>query len=120
VRTFGDYGVRNADEKRRELDVRYRTLAQRMTEQGTMTTAIIGIGNTGGTLARELAAGGEPVVLSAGSADNVRKLAAEIGTPATAALNNRGAVRGADTVILALWLGPMHAVIDEVADLLPG
>jgi hypothetical protein len=50
----------------------------------------------------------------------VQKLAAEIGTPATAALDNRDAVQRADTVILALWLGPMKAVIDEVADLLPG
>jgi predicted dinucleotide-binding enzyme len=30
-----------------------------------MTTAIIGIGNIGGTVARDLTAGGEPVVLSA-------------------------------------------------------
>ena len=85
-----------------------------------MTTAIIGVGNIGGTVARQLAAGGEPVLLSATNSDNVQKLAAEIGTPATAALDNRDAVQRADTVILALWLGPMKAVIDEVADLLPG
>jgi predicted dinucleotide-binding enzyme len=35
-------------------------------------------------------------------------------------LDNRDAVQRADAVILALWLGPMKAVIDEVADLLPG
>jgi 8-hydroxy-5-deazaflavin:NADPH oxidoreductase len=85
-----------------------------------MTTAIIGVGNIGGTVARELAAGGEPVLLSATSPDKFQKLAGEIGTPATAALDNRDAVQRADTVILALWLGPMKAVIDEVADLLPG
>ena len=85
-----------------------------------MSTAIIGIGNIGGTVARELASGGESVVLSAGSPDQVRTLAAEIGTAATAAKNNRDAVQRADTVILALWLGPMQAVIEEVADLLPG
>jgi predicted dinucleotide-binding enzyme len=85
-----------------------------------MTTAIIGVGNIGGTVARELASGGEPVLLSATNSDNVQKLAAEIGAPATAALDNRDAVQRADTVILALWLGPMKAVIDEVANLLPG
>jgi predicted dinucleotide-binding enzyme len=85
-----------------------------------MTTAIIGVGNIGGTVARELAAGGEAVVLSATNSDKVRKLAAEIGAPATAALDNRDAIQRADAVILALWLGPMKAVIDEVADLLPG
>jgi 8-hydroxy-5-deazaflavin:NADPH oxidoreductase len=85
-----------------------------------MTTAIIGIGNIGGTLARELASGGEAVVLSSTSPDAVRRLATEIGTPATAARSNRDAVQQADTVILALWLGPMRTVIEEVVDLLPG
>lgn len=85
-----------------------------------MTTAIIGIGNIGSTVARDLASGGESVVLSATSADQVQKLAAEIGKSATAAANNRDAVQRADTVVLALWLGPMQAVIEEVRDLLPG
>src|SRR4029077_20433392 len=85
-----------------------------------MTTAIIGIGNIGGTVARDLAAGGESVVLSAVNTDDLAKLAAEIGSRATAASSNRDAVQGADTIVLALWLGPMKAVIDEVGDLLPG
>ena len=48
-----------------------------------MTTAIIGVGNIGGTVAHELASGGEPVLLSATSSDKVQKPAAGIGTPAT-------------------------------------
>jgi 8-hydroxy-5-deazaflavin:NADPH oxidoreductase len=85
-----------------------------------MATAIIGVGNLGGTLARELASGGEPVILSASSQAKARKVAAEIGSPASAALNNRDAVQRADNVVFALWLGPIREVIDEVADLLPG
>jgi predicted dinucleotide-binding enzyme len=85
-----------------------------------MTTAIIGIGNIGGTVAHDLASGGEPVVLSAVNRDDLAKLAAEIGSGATAAASNRDAVQRADTVVLALWLGPMKTVIDEIADLLPG
>jgi 8-hydroxy-5-deazaflavin:NADPH oxidoreductase len=85
-----------------------------------MTTAIIGIGNIGGTVARELASGGEAVVLSATSRDAVERVANEIGTLATAARSNRDAVQQADAVILALWLGPMKTVIEEVVDLLPG
>jgi predicted dinucleotide-binding enzyme len=85
-----------------------------------MSTAIIGIGNIGGTLARDLASGGEPVVLSAVNPDDLARLAAEIGSRATAASSNRDAVQRADTIVLALWLGPMKTVIDEVADLLPG
>jgi len=85
-----------------------------------MATAIIGIGTLGGTVARELASGGEPVILSASSQTKARKVAAEIGSPASAALNNRDAVQRADNVVFALWLDPMREVIDEVADLLPG
>jgi 8-hydroxy-5-deazaflavin:NADPH oxidoreductase len=85
-----------------------------------MTTAIIGIGNIGGTVARQLASGGERVVISAVNREDLAKLAAEIGGRATAAPSNRDAVQGADTIVLALWLGPMKTVIDEVADLLPG
>ena len=85
-----------------------------------MATAIIGIGNIGGTVARDLASGGEQVILSAVNADDLAKLAGEIGSRATAAASNREAVQRASTVVLALWLGPMKTVIDEIADLLPG
>lgn len=85
-----------------------------------MATAIIGIGNIGGTVARELAAGGESVVLSAGDAEAAKKLAAEIGGKAAAARSNRDAVERANTVVLALWLDAMKVVIPEIADLLPG
>lgn len=85
-----------------------------------MATAIIGIGNLGGTVARELASGGEPVILSATSQAKARKAAAAIGIPASVALNNRDAVQRADNVLLALWLSSMREVIGEVVDLLPG
>jgi 8-hydroxy-5-deazaflavin:NADPH oxidoreductase len=85
-----------------------------------MTTAVIGIGNIGGTVARDLAAGGEHVVLSARNLDDVKKLAAEIGSSATAATSNRDAVERADNVVLALWLDPMKDVIAEISDLLRG
>lgn len=85
-----------------------------------MATAIIGVGNLGGTVARALASGGEPVILSASSQAKARKAAAQLGSQASAALNNRDAVQRADNVVLALWLDPIREVIDEVADLLPG
>jgi predicted dinucleotide-binding enzyme len=85
-----------------------------------MTTAIIGIGNLGATVARQLASGGEPVVLSATSQAKTKKLAAEIGGAASAALNNRDAIQRADNVLFALWLSSTREVIGEVGDLLPG
>jgi Trk K+ transport system NAD-binding subunit len=56
-----------------------------------MSTAIMGIGQIGGTVARELASGGESVVLSAVDTEGVKKLASEIGGQATAAPSNRDA-----------------------------
>src|SRR5205814_10448964 len=85
-----------------------------------MTTAIIGIGNIGGTLARHLAAGGESVVLSARDPDAAKKLATEIGSTAEAARSNRDAVERANTVVLALWLETIRVVVPEIADLPAG
>ena len=85
-----------------------------------MATAIIGIGNIGGTVARQLATAGEPLILAAGDPEAAKKLAAEIGRNAQAATSNRDAIERASTVVLALWLDPMKSVIQEVADLLPG
>jgi predicted dinucleotide-binding enzyme len=104
--------------------IRVRTPRRKTTDQNSMekdmTTAIIGIGNIGGTVARALATGGEQVMLSATRPDEVQRLADEIGAGATAARDNRDAVRRADAVVLALWLDPMQAVVKEIADLLPG
>jgi predicted dinucleotide-binding enzyme len=49
-----------------------------------MATAIIGIGNIGGTLARHLVRGGEPVVLAAKDEANAAALAQELGELARA------------------------------------
>ena len=50
-----------------------------------MATAIVGIGNIGGTLARDLIRGGEPVVLAAKDEANAAALAQELGDLARAA-----------------------------------
>src|SRR5436190_2221034 len=50
-----------------------------------MATAIIGIGNIGGALARHLVRGGEPVVLAAKEETNAAALAQELGELASAA-----------------------------------
>jgi hypothetical protein len=44
-----------------------------------MTTAIIGAGNIGGTPARHLVRGGEPVMLAAKDESNAARLAGELG-----------------------------------------
>ena len=75
-----------------------------------MTTAIIGAGNIGRTIATHLVAGGEPVVLAA--RDEPEGLAKELGNLATTA-TVPAAIEAADVVVFALWLDDMKGVIEQ-------
>jgi predicted dinucleotide-binding enzyme len=84
-----------------------------------MKTAIIGVGNIGSALARNLVRGGEQVVLAARDQSHADELANELGDHAAAA-PVREAIVGADVVVLAIWLDQMRALVPEIADLLEG
>jgi 8-hydroxy-5-deazaflavin:NADPH oxidoreductase len=76
-----------------------------------MTTSIIGVGNLGGTVARHLVGGGEPVVVAAKNEAHAKALADELGPNASAA-SVEDAIAGADVVVLATWL-------DQTRELVP-
>ena len=82
-----------------------------------MTTAIIGVGNIGGALARHLADGGEPVVLAAKDESRAQALADELGPQARAA-SVEDAVADAETIVFALWLDTIKELIPQYARLL--
>lgn len=84
-----------------------------------MTTAIIGVGNLGGTVARHLVNGGEAVVLAAKDEPRAQALADELGSLARAA-SVADAIGAADTVVLAVWLDPLRDVLAEHAQELDG
>jgi predicted dinucleotide-binding enzyme len=84
-----------------------------------MTTAIIGVGNIGGAVARHLVAGGEPVVLAAEDASNAEALAAELG-PLARAASVDDAIADGDAVVFAVWLDTIKELIPEHARLLEG
>jgi 8-hydroxy-5-deazaflavin:NADPH oxidoreductase len=84
-----------------------------------MTTAIIGVGNLGGTVARHLVNGGEEVVLAAKDESRAQALAIELGPPARAA-SVGDAIDSADTIVLAVWLDPLKDVLAEDAKRLDG
>ena len=84
-----------------------------------MTTAIIGVGNIGSSVARHLVAGGEPVVLTAKDESRAQALAEELG-PLARAASVEDAISGADTVLLAVWLDTMRELIPAYANLLTG
>jgi 8-hydroxy-5-deazaflavin:NADPH oxidoreductase len=81
-----------------------------------VTTAVIGTGTLGSVIARLLASGGETLRLSNADSESPRTLAAEIGPAAVVAGDNRGALQGADAVVLALRFTALKGVIDEIAD----
>jgi 8-hydroxy-5-deazaflavin:NADPH oxidoreductase len=76
-----------------------------------LTTAIIGVGNLGGTVARHLVAGNELVVLAAADEAHAKALADELG-PKASATSVEDAIAGADVVVLATWL-------DQTKELVP-
>jgi predicted dinucleotide-binding enzyme len=82
-----------------------------------MTTAIIGTGNIGGTLARQLVGGGESVVLAAKEEANAASLARELGELARAA-SVEDAIAEADAVVFAVWLDTTKELIAKDARLL--
>ena len=82
-----------------------------------MATAIIGVGNLGGTVARHLVAGDEPVVLAAADEAHAKALADELGPSASAASVSE-AIAGADAVVLATWLDQTKELVPSRAGLL--
>jgi hypothetical protein len=80
-----------------------------------MTVAVIGSGGIGSAIARRLASGGETLRLASADNESARRLAAQIGPVAVVAEDNRDALRGADSVVLALRFSVLKGVIDEIA-----
>jgi predicted dinucleotide-binding enzyme len=84
-----------------------------------MSTAIVGVGNIGGAVARHLVAGGESVIVAARDRSQAKALADELGPRARAA-SVEEAITDADAVVLALWLDTMRELIPKHARLLDG
>jgi predicted dinucleotide-binding enzyme len=84
-----------------------------------LSTAVIGAGNIGRAIARNLVGGGETVVLAAKDATHAGALAEQLGPRARAA-SVEDAIADANTVVLALWLADMRDVIAVHTRLLEG
>ena len=84
-----------------------------------MTTAIIGVGNLGGTVARHLVGGGESVVVAAKDEAHASALADELG-PNASADPVEDAIASADVVVLATWLDQTRELVPARTRLLEG
>src|SRR2546429_5416479 len=74
---------------------------------GTLTTAIIGVGKIGSALARHFVAGGEPVVFAAKDETRAKTLSDAL-RPLARGGSQEDAVVGADVVVLAPLRHPIQ------------
>ena len=84
-----------------------------------MTTAIIGVGKIGTTVARHLVNGGERVILASHGAGQAEAMAKELGKNARAATVEQ-AINDADVVVFAVWFDTIKELISQHARLLEG
>lgn len=84
-----------------------------------MSTAIIGVGNIGGAVARHLVGGGEEVVLASKDESHTRALADELG-PLASAASVADALGAADVIVFAVWLDTTKELLAEHSSLLVG
>src|SRR5437870_6421294 len=84
-----------------------------------MTTAIIGVGNIGKSVARDLVDGGDRVVLAARDESKATALANELGELASATSVEK-AISDADVVVFAVWLDTLKDLIAQHAEMLRG
>jgi predicted dinucleotide-binding enzyme len=75
-----------------------------------MNIAIVGLGNIGARLAKNLSAGGQPIIVTERTLSKAEKLAGELGRNATA-MSVPDAVRKADVVILAIYFDAIKQFI---------
>lgn len=83
------------------------------------TVAIIGVGNIGGTLAANLAVGGQDFLLAGRDQDAARKIASDLGGHAEAVSVDE-AVRRADVLVVAVWLDDFKQFIAQYGKRLAG
>ena len=84
-----------------------------------MNIAIVGLGNIGARVAKNLSAGGQPIIVSERTLSKAEKLAGELGRNATA-MAVPDAVRNADVVILAIYLDAIKQFIATYREALKG
>ena len=75
-----------------------------------MQTAIIGLGNIGGTVATRLTAGGMDVIVSERDLDKAQQFASKLGSRAKV-MPVGDAIKSADIVVLAIWFDAIRELV---------
>lgn len=81
--------------------------------------AVIGLGNIGKTLAKNLVKGNRQVIIASRNLDDAQTLAHELGNLATA-VETKEAIKAADIIILSVWFNTIHELLNAYANELQG
>jgi 8-hydroxy-5-deazaflavin:NADPH oxidoreductase len=84
-----------------------------------VNVAVIGTGNIGSRVARDLRAGGQNVIVAANNVGGAQALAKDLG-PLAKAASVPDAIRAADAIIFAVWFDVMRTLIALNAGALDG
>lgn len=84
-----------------------------------MTTAIIGVGNIGSRLARELADGGERIIVADRTFKKAQMLAGALGGDVEA-MEVDDAIKSADVVVLAVYFDAIKALLADKGSVFTG
>jgi 8-hydroxy-5-deazaflavin:NADPH oxidoreductase len=84
-----------------------------------MSTAVIGLGNIGSRLAKNLTAGGEKIIVAAKTLTKAQELASELGSK-TEAMPVADAIAKADVIILAIYFDAIKQLISTYQRALAG
>lgn len=85
----------------------------------TQKVAVIGLGNIGKTVAKNLVKGNRPVIIASRKIEDANELAKQLGNLATAA-ETAEAIKEADIIVLSVWFNTIKELFEEYANELQG
>ena len=81
--------------------------------------AVIGLGNIGKTVAKNLVKGNRPVIIASRKIEDAKALATQLGDLATPT-QTAEAIKEADIIVLSVWFNTIKELFEEYADVLQG
>lgn len=81
----------------------------------TSKVAVIGLGNIGKTVAKNLIKGNRPVIIASREIEDAKALANQLGDLATSA-ETAEAIKEADIIVLSVWFNTIKELFEQYAD----
>jgi len=81
----------------------------------TSKVAVIGLGNIGKTVAKNLVKGNRPVIIASREIEDAKALANQLGDLATSA-ETAEAIKEADIIVLSVWFNTIKELFEQYAD----